>query len=88
MENTLLPGDFIFVNKAAYSISTPRHLPILGTKIRSINLVSFSNLHRGDIIIFEFPEHREGNKIITSNYIKRVIGLPGIHYKLLITLFM
>jgi len=76
MEKTLLPGDFIFVNKAAYSISTPRHLPILGAKIRSLNLVSFSKPSRGDIVIFEFPEHREGKKIITANYIKRVIGLP------------
>ncbi len=77
MEKTLLPGDFIFVNKAAYCISTPRHLPILGTKVRSLNLISFSKPSRGDIIIFEFPEHREGNKIRTANYIKRVIGLPG-----------
>jgi len=77
MEKTLLSGDFIFANKAAYSISTPRHIPILGTKIRSFNLVSFSKPSRGDIVIFEFPEHREGNKIITANYIKRVIGLPG-----------
>ncbi len=77
MEKTLLPGDFIFVNKAAYSISTPRHLPILGTKVRSLNLISFSKPSRGDIIIFEFLEHKEGNKIIRANYIKRVVGLPG-----------
>ncbi len=77
MEKTLLPGDFIFVNKAAYSISTPRRLPILGTKIKSFNLVSFSKPSRGGIIIFEFPEHKEGNKIRAANYIKRVIGLPG-----------
>ena len=77
MEKTLLPGDFIFVNKAAYSISTPRHLPIIGTKTRSFKLVSFSKPSRGDIVIFEFPEHREGNKVMTANYIKRIIGLPG-----------
>lgn len=77
MEKTLLPGDFIFVNKAAYSISTPRHIPILGTKIRSFNIISFSKPSRGDIIIFVFPEHREGNRIRPANYIKRVIGLPG-----------
>jgi signal peptidase I len=77
MEKTLIAGDFIFVNKAAYSISTPRYVPILGTKIRSFDLVAFSKPSRGDVIVFEFPEHREGNKIKTANYVKRVIGLPG-----------
>jgi signal peptidase I len=77
MEKTLLAGDFIFVNKSAYSISTPRHIPILGTRIKSFDLVAFSKPSRGDVIVFEFPEHREGNKIKTANYVKRVIGLPG-----------
>ena len=77
MEKTLLAGDFIFVNKAAYSISTPRYIPILGTKINSFDIVTFSKPSRGDVIVFEFPENMEGNKIRTANYVKRVIGLPG-----------
>lgn len=77
MAETLLGGDFIFVNKAAYSISTPRYIPILGTKIRSFDLAKYSKPSRGDVIVFEFPEHREGNEIKTANYVKRVIGLPG-----------
>jgi signal peptidase I len=39
MENTLLPGDFILVNKTAYSISTPRIIPILNIEIPQIELI-------------------------------------------------
>ncbi len=54
MENTLLEGDFILVNKF----------------IRPI--------HRGDIMVFEFPGMRdEITPREKANYIKRCIGLPG-----------
>ncbi len=62
MENTLLVGDHIFVNKFIYGY----HIPY--TKGR---VLEFRRPKEGDIIVFEFPEDP------SKDFIKRVIGLPG-----------
>ena len=59
---TLEVGDFILVSKSSYGI----RLPILHEKI-----VSLSEPKRGDIMVFRYPGDNK------TNYIKRVIGLPG-----------
>jgi signal peptidase I len=62
MENTLLIGDHIFVNKFLYGY----HIPF--TKGR---VLAFSHPRRGDIVVFVFPEDK------TKDFIKRVVGTPG-----------
>ncbi|MGE5664546.1 MAG: signal peptidase I, partial [Deltaproteobacteria bacterium] len=62
MENALLVGDHIFVNKFIYGY----HIPL--TKGR---VLDFRTPHRGDIIVFEFPEDPK------KDFIKRVVGIPG-----------
>ena len=62
MENTLLVGDHIFVNKFIYGY----HVPY--TKGR---ILSFSTPKRGDILVFVFPEDP------SKDFIKRVIAVPG-----------
>jgi signal peptidase I len=78
MENTLQIGDFLLVNKLAYGLRTPHHLPLVARTIPSFTLPFFQKIHRGDVIVFEYPG---GLDEITSpehvNYIKRCIGLPG-----------
>jgi signal peptidase I len=64
MMPTLLDGDFIFVNKFAYGL----RLPVLNTKI-----VPVGEPKRGDVIVFRLPSDP------STNYIKRLIGLPGDH---------
>lgn len=62
MEDTLLVGDFLFVNKAIYGAEIPLvhwHLP----KVR--------DPRHGDVVVFDGVE--EGHIKI----VKRVIGLPG-----------
>ncbi|MFQ5538381.1 MAG: signal peptidase I [Gemmatimonadota bacterium] len=62
MENTLLVGDFLLVNKAVYGAEipgTPLHLP------------AWAEPRRGDVIVFN-PPHDP-----TKNYVKRVVGIPG-----------
>jgi signal peptidase I len=78
MENTLQVGDFLLVNKLAYSLHTPRRLPFTATSLSSFTLPLFRSVHRGDVIVFEFPGSRDEVKPSESeNYIKRCIGLPG-----------
>lgn len=78
MENTLQVGDFLLVNKLAYGLHTPRRLPFTATSFSSFTLPLFRSVHRGDVIVFEFPGGRDEVKPSESaNYIKRCIGLPG-----------
>lgn len=78
METTLLPGDFIVVNKLAYFLSTPDFIPFIETPLHSKKLISWSAPKRNDIVTFVFPG--EQNQLAPQGvqyYIKRVIGLPG-----------
>ncbi len=78
MENTLLVGDFILVNKSVYELTTPKTFPLTDIPIPSINILPFGRPKHGDVIVFKFPGY--GNEIVPRenvNYIKRVIGLPG-----------
>ncbi len=62
MENTLLIGDFLFVNKALYGAEIP---------VVKKRLPAFREPKRSDIVIFKSPEDPG------VNVVKRVIGLPG-----------
>jgi signal peptidase I len=62
MEGTLLVGDFLLVNKAAYGARIP------GT---SLHLPALSEPARGDVIVFNPPHEPD------KNYVKRLVGLPG-----------
>lgn len=62
MENTLLVGDLLLVNRAAVGS------PVPGTHWR---IPGYSKLKRGDILVFD-PHHEEDLKLV-----KRLIGLPG-----------
>jgi signal peptidase I len=62
MENTLLIGDFLFVNKAVYGAE----VPLLGA-----HLPAFREPKRGDVLVFDSVEE-EGLKVV-----KRLIGVPG-----------
>lgn len=67
MKETLLIGDFLFVNKMAYGYSKyscPFGLcPITGR-------ILGSEPERGDVVVFRHP-------VNGSDFIKRLIGLPG-----------
>jgi signal peptidase I len=67
MKDTLLIGDFLFVNKMAYGYSRyscPFALcPITGR-------IFATEPERGDVIVFRHPVNGE-------DFIKRLIGLPG-----------
>ena len=78
MKNTLLVGDFILVNKAAYSLSTPLYFPLTTIKIPSVKLLSYHQPERNDVIVFEYPGNPdELYPNLPENFIKRIVGLPG-----------
>ncbi len=61
MEDTLLIGDHLLVDKLAYSPSG----------VISRHLLPFRDPHDGDIIVFRWPID------IKQSFVKRVIGVPG-----------
>jgi len=73
MKPNLLVGDFIFVSKWSYGYSKhslPFSIPIIPGKI-------FNKIpERGDVVVFKTPFDNR------TDYIKRVIGLPGDRIKI------
>src|SRR5437016_4100814 len=78
MKNSLLVGDYLFVNKLSYSFKTPKYIPFTNVKIPHFGINTFS-VKRGDVVVFEFPGNRDEEKPhdVNVNYIKRCIGIPG-----------
>jgi len=78
MENTLLVGDFLLVNKFMYGPSTPRNIPFTNIRLPYISLPSIKEPKRGDVVVFDYPgdiEEIKPKEVL--NYIKRLVGLPG-----------
>lgn len=73
MENTLLIGDYLFVEKYAYGYSK-HSFPFSNTfplsRLPSGRVLA-AQPRRGDVIVFKFPPDK------STDYIKRVIGIPG-----------
>jgi signal peptidase I len=69
MENTLLVGDFLFVNKAIYG----GELEIPGTGIRLLHAPGYADPQRDGIVVFRSVEDSTPN----LNIVKRVIGAAG-----------
>lgn len=84
MKDTLLIGDFLFVNKMAYGYSyasCPKvQIPRFGIDIDADNFCGFikdreariwgGEPERGDVVVFRHPD-------TGVDFIKRLIGLPG-----------
>jgi signal peptidase I len=66
MEDTLLIGDHLLVDKLAYAPVGPVSRYVL----------PYSAIRRGDIIVFRYPVD------ITQTFVKRAIGLPGDRIRL------
>ena len=66
MEDTLLIGDHLLVDKLAYAPagSLTRHL------------LPYEDVKRGDIIVFRYPID------IRQTFVKRVMGVPGDHIRM------
>lgn len=83
MEKNLLIGDYLFVSKLHYGTRTPMtvgipftQLYIKGIDLPNTRLPGFSNVERGDAIVFNFPpEEKPVDR--KMHYIKRVVGMPG-----------
>ncbi len=77
MQNTILVGDYLLVNKFIFTPGGGSSLPFLPQR----------EIERGDVIVFKYPGNKLHPEMDRSrnpptipyqiNYVKRVIGLPG-----------
>lgn len=84
MKETLLIGDFLFVNKMTYGYSFAScptiRIPVVGLNIDAKDICGFvggdntrlfaGEPERGDVVVFRHPVNGQ-------DYIKRLVGLPG-----------
>jgi signal peptidase I len=84
MKETLLIGDFLFVNKMTYGYSYAScptvRIPVVGLNIDAKDICGFlggdnsrilgGEPARGDVVVFRHPVNGQ-------DYIKRLVGLPG-----------
>lgn len=88
MENEVLAGELLFVNKFIYGPTTPRTVPLTGIDIGFIRIppvkipwfrfLTIKEVKRGDVIVFEFPGYRD--EVTASEfqfYLKRCVALAG-----------
>jgi signal peptidase I len=76
MSETLIPGDFLLVNKFIYGAKTPSS--IFSLHIPSFRFPSVEKIHRGSVLVFEFPgEPDEVTPFRTQVLVKRCAGIPS-----------
>ena len=76
MKATLLVGDYLFVSKYSYGYS--HYLAaVVAADLFSGRIPPARLPQRGDVVVFRLPKDN------STDYIKRVIGLPGDHIQMI-----
>jgi signal peptidase I len=78
MENEVMTGDLLFVNKFIYGGTSPRNIPFTDVRLPWFRVPGIRDVERGDVIVFVFPGNRD---VVAPDeftfYLKRCVGLPG-----------
>lgn len=78
MENEIMTGDFLLVNKFVFGGTTPKTIPFTSARIPSFKLPAFWHVERGDVIVFSFPGNRdEVEPAEFAYYLKRCVAVAG-----------
>jgi signal peptidase I len=78
MENTVMTGDCLFVNKFVYGPSTPQVIPFLNIPLPFYKTPPLLKPKQGDVIVFIYPGNkREVKSQEFMYYLKRCIAVAG-----------
>src|SRR5690606_36882867 len=83
MAGTIVPGDYVVVSKLHYGARTPHTVGIPytdhyipGLTLPSVRLPGFSEVRRGDVVVFNLPPEDWPVDRKTPD-LMRIVGLPG-----------
>ena len=78
MENEVMTGDLLFVNKFIYGGTSPRNIPFTNVRLPWFRVPGFRDVKRGDVVVFVFPGYRdEVTPEDFTFYLKRCVAMPG-----------
>lgn len=78
MQNTVMAGDFLMVNKFWYGPSTPQVIPFVEWSLPFYKLPPLWAPKQGDVICFIFPGNRDEVKAAAFQYyLKRCVAISG-----------
>jgi signal peptidase I len=78
MENEVLTGELLFVNKFIYGGTSPRNIPFTNVRLPWFRIPALRDVKRGDVIVFVFPGMRdELESPDFTFYLKRCVGISG-----------
>lgn len=78
MENEVMTGDFLFVNKFKYGPTTPQIIPILNIPLPYYKFPGFWEPEKKDVIVFVYPGDRDELEAEQFQYyLKRCIATAG-----------
>lgn len=78
MENEVMAGDLLFVNKFIYGGTSPRNIPFTNVRLPWFRVPAVRDVEPGDVIVFVFPGYRdEVEPEEFTFYLKRCVGMPG-----------
>ncbi|PJA98680.1 MAG: signal peptidase I [Ignavibacteriales bacterium CG_4_9_14_3_um_filter_30_11] len=85
MEDTILVGDFVLVNKFIYGSLSPRYIPFTEIELPNFTLPALKEPKANDIVVFEYPGEKDRlfARERNVNYVKRCIGTPGDTIKII-----
>lgn len=84
MENEVMTGDFLFVNRFKYGPTTPQVVPLLNIPLPNYKFPGFWEPEVGDVIVFEYPG--EMNEIENEEFIyflKRCVATAGDEFQII-----
>jgi len=78
MENTIMTGDRLIINKLSYDLTTPRNIPFTDIELPHIKLLEWGSPQKGDVVVFNFPGNRDEIKADRiESWVKRCVAEPG-----------
>jgi signal peptidase I len=78
MENEVMTGDFVFVNKFIFGGSSPQTIPFFNTPLPFFRLPGLREPQKGDVIVFIFPGFRDQVRSEEFQYyLKRCVATAG-----------
>ncbi len=84
MENTVMTGDFLFVNKFIYGPSTPQIVPFINVPLPFYKFPGVRDPRQGDVIVFIYPGNRDEVKSSEFQYyLKRCVATAGDSLKII-----